>query len=61
MQQGRGIVEMNNEELSRVRRWIADYRERRLDRAGLTDRLMGSGYRESDARRFADLIVSTSA
>lgn len=53
------MTNMTNAELVAVKRWVGAYREERLDRTELTERLVVTGYREIEAQRFADLVVST--
>jgi hypothetical protein len=55
----RRIVEMTNGEATKVRAWISAFRARRIDREGLERRLIGSGYAEPEAQRFAELLAAT--
>lgn len=57
----RSMTNMSSAELVAVRRWVGAYREKRLDRGELAKRLVVDGYRETEARRFADLVVSAHA
>jgi len=56
----RTIFDMRNEDLARVRRWIAEYRDRRLEALELKRRLMDIGYAEREAATYVDLVASTS-
>ncbi|MGF7146762.1 hypothetical protein FHS96_000371 [Sphingomonas zeicaulis] len=53
------MANMTTAELVAVRRWVGAYRGDQLDRRELTQRLVVTGLREAEARRFADLVVST--
>ncbi|KKC24648.1 hypothetical protein [Sphingomonas sp. SRS2] len=57
----RSIMDMTDGEVTRVRAWVAAFRDSRIDGHGLKLRLVENGYAEREAERFADLIVSTSS
>lgn len=54
----RSMTDMTTAELVAVRRWVGAYRGDQLDRSELTRRLVVTGLREAEARRFAELVVS---